>query len=219
MATTGTSTCRDICTAALYKLGVVRLGKTPPGSAINLARDNLNRMLKAWQNTGPHLWATSSMSVSVVTSAIQPLSPVRPLSIHSCRHKNTSGNELPMIELNRAQYDDLPDKDTTGRPVQFYYDRQREDAVLYVWPVPSATTGGTLEITYTREMEDVDLDDPVDVPGEWYDCVIYGLAARLSDEYEVDAPKVIARAEAEMAAAMAFDREDSVFFVQQDYRF
>lgn len=217
MATSETSTCRDICTAALYKIGVTTLGQTPSARDINVARDNLNRMLKSWQNTGPNLWTTSGMSIAVAASATQTLSPVRPLSIHSCRYKNTSGTELPMVKLNRAEYDRLPNKATTGTPVQFYYDRQRENAVFYVWPVPNVS--GTFEITYTREQEDIDLDDALDLPGEWYDCVVYGLAARLLDEYGLDNPKVIARAEDEMFKAQAFDREDSTFFVDAEYRF
>ena len=50
------------------------------------------------------------------------------------------------------------------------------------------------------------------MPTEWYEAVVYGLAARLSDEYSVPAENVIARAERELSLALAFDRECSIWF-------
>ncbi len=211
MTTTATVTGRAIVTAALRKIGVVAADEPVSGDGITEGVAALNRLLKSLQNRGVNLWATSAQTVTLTTAAAQTLDPVRPLQILSCRFKR-SGVEMPMVEMTRGEYDRLPVKTTQGTPTQFHYDRQREAAVLYVWPVLATAAGETLEITYIREFEDQTPDAAVDVPAEWYDALVYGLADRLADDYGIDAPKVTMRAERELSLALAFDREGSIFF-------
>jgi hypothetical protein len=211
VTTTATVTARAIVTAALRKIGVVAADEPASGDAITEGIAALNRLLKSLQNRGVNLWATSAQTVTLTTAAAQTLDPVRPMQILSCRFKR-NGVEMPMIEMTRGEYDRLPVKTTQGTPTQFYYDRQRAAAVLYIWPVLATAAGETLEITYTRELEDETADAQVDVPSEWYDAIVYGLADRLADDYGVNAPKVTMRAEREINTALAFDREGSVFF-------
>jgi len=209
--TTDTETCRDIVTAALMKIGVAANGQAPSAHDFNLGMKALNRLLKALQNRGLNLWTTASQTVTLTTSASYTLDPERPLDILSCRLKR-GGVELPMQRMTREEYDRLPVKTSTGLPTTFYYDRQREAARLYVWPVLATAGGETLQITYTREIADLTAADAVDVPSEFYDAVVYGLAARLADDYQVADPRIQARAEEELRLALAFDREGSVFF-------
>ena len=214
MAVTGTLTNRDICTSAMRKIGVSGQGETLDAATVEDARAGLERMLKAWQNRGHNLWNTAAQSVALTTAAVYTLDPVRPLAINNMRLKR-SGIETPMHRMTREEYDTLPRKDSTGIPTTFYYDRQREAARLYVWPVLAAANGETLEITYTKEQSDIDLNDVADVPGEWWDAVVYGLAARMMDDYEINMPNVMARAEEELRIAQQFDREGSVFFIER----
>jgi hypothetical protein len=211
MATTDTDTVRDLIESAFRKIGVVAVDEAMQADQAEQGLRALNRMVKAWQNKGYNLWSVASQSVTLTTAAVHTLNPVRPLDILSCRFKR-SGVEMPMVRMTRNEYDNLPVKAAQGTPTQFYYDRQREAARLYVWPVLAAAAGETLEITYTREFEDMALTDAPDLPGEWYDAAVYGLAARLADDYMVNAPNVIARAEEELRLALAFDREGSIWF-------
>ncbi len=211
MAVTATDTARDLIGDALRKIGVVAIDEPMNADQAAAGLRALNRMLKSWQNKGFCTWAKASQSVELTTDSSFTLKPARPLEILSCRFTQ-NGVERPMLSFTRDEYDSLPVKTSQGTPTTFHYDRQREDARLYVWPVMASVNGETLEITYTRELEDTTLDAPVDVPGEWYDAVVYGLAARLADDYTVAAGNVIARAEAELRDALAFDREGSVWF-------
>ena len=211
MATTATETARSIISDALQKIGVV--AQNAPMTADQAAHGlrALNRMLKAWQNSGYQVFATSSQSVTLTTARVYTLDPIRPLQILSCRFKQ-NGIERPMVAMTRDEYDTLPMKETQGTPTMFYYDRQREAARLFVWPVMPYVSGETLEITQIREVEDLALSSQVDIPGEWYDAAVYGLAARLSDDYLINAPNVVGRAAQELDAALAFDREGSIWF-------
>jgi hypothetical protein len=175
------------------------------------ARKALGRMLWSWQNRGYMLFAVTSTSVALSTTASYALVP-RPLVVQSVRFKR-NGVELPMTQLTREEYDTLPVKTTTGTPTSWNYDRQVNSGTLYVWPVLASATTETLEITYVRSLDDPELIADADFPAEWEDAVVYGLAARLSDDFMVNAPNVVARAERELSEALAGDREESVYFV------
>jgi len=214
MAVTGTRTVRNICLQALWKAGITSTGTNAEADEFERALDDLNWMLKSWQQKRYNLWTGTYMTVTATATATQTLDPVRPMSIDGCRFKQ-GGSEMPMIPMTREEYDNLPVKTTTGTPTSYFYDRQRENAVLYVWPILSSATGQTFEITYTRELDDVSTDtisSTIDVPVEWYEAVIYNLADRLCDTFEIDSPYVRRRAEMSLREALAFDREESVWF-------
>ena len=217
MAVTSTWTVRAICLAALKKAGIVAQdAQSAEAYEMETAKDALHVLLKSWQNTDFRVFTLTSQSVTLTTSASYTMSPVRPMSLETVRFKR-SGLETPMISMTRQEYDELPDKSTTGQPTQFYYDRQRESALLYVWPVLSSASGETLEITYWREIEDVtDINDIIDMPVEWYRAVIYGLAADVCDDFEIDNPKIEAKALMLLSEARGFDAEGSVFIGCQD---
>lgn len=212
MGTTETKSVRDIVTAALRLARVTGIGEAASAEDAETARDVLDMMLKDWQNDGYHLWAKASGTLTLTTAATYTLSPVRPLRILSARLKR-GGIEMPMQELTRDEYDNLPQKASTGVPTTFHYDRQREAARLYVWPVLAAANGEEIAYTYEREVEDItSLNQEIDIPGEWWSAVVYGLASRMGDIVPVLNPNVVARAELLLAKAGAFDREESVYF-------
>lgn len=213
MAVTGTQTCTEIATDALRYSGVVAVDLEAADEEIAIALRELDRMLKSWQAMGHNLWTLTSQTVTLTTAASYTLSPVRPFSIHNINFRQ-NGRDLPMHEMMREEYDSLPVKTASGIPTNFYYDRQREDARLYVWPVLSVAAGETLEITFYREIEDVVSDSVIDCPAEWYDAVVKGLGFRLTLLFSPDTPKMYLKplADEALALAMAGDRESSVYF-------
>src|SRR5690606_27436863 len=92
-------------------------------------------------------------------------------------------NDLPMIRLSRDEYMSLPSKAVQGYPTQWYYERQRSGGRLYVWPAPDGQAG-TLKFSYRRIIMDVDSGaDDFDLPQEWHEAVVFGLARRLVGTY------------------------------------
>lgn len=137
-------------------------------------------MLHSWQKYGL-LWQKTEGSLTL-TSATQSYTLTTARRVLSARFKNTDGNELPMIEMEREAYFDLPRKDSTGIPTQFYFDPQRATGTLYVWPVLATATTQTIEYTHQRRFEDIDnLNNDLDVTQEALDVVVHNLAARLAD--------------------------------------
>lgn len=216
MAVTRTVSVDDIASAAMRKAGILASDEAASADMIVNAVEELERMLKSWQADGANLWVYASQTVTLTTAASYTLDPVRPMELTSVRLDDGS-SEMPMERLTRQGYDDLPIKTSTGRPTCFYYDRQREAAKLYVWPVLAAAAGETLVITYIRETEDIELADTVDLPAEGYDAAVYCLADRLADEYGVTNMAIKQRADTLYEKMLAFDREGSVFFAIDDY--
>ena len=218
MAVTSTETVRDLVTDALLDIEAGTLGQPPSAEEMAHGVRHLGRMLKAWQGKYMQFLNTGG-SLTMTTAASYTLSPVRPLKILSARLK-VNGIETPMIEMSRNEYDELPDKTSTGRPTQFYYDRQKEAALFYVWPVLSTAAGETVEYTYAREFEDISgASDIIDIPAEWYDAVVKNLAVRLSHTYGSAERRQMIRIEAKDALdeALAGDLDGSAFFIGADY--
>ncbi|MEK9796750.1 MAG: hypothetical protein VW713_08395 [Alphaproteobacteria bacterium] len=215
MAVTGTQTVRDIITDALLDLEVGSIGLDADDTLAAHAVRALNRLMKSWQlNDDAPAFMKASQSLHLTTAASYTLNPERPVRILSARFKR-GGQEIPMIRLTRDEYDNLPVKNTTGTPTQFYYDRQKEDALFYVWPVLASASGETVEITYEREFEDVDINDTIDLPGEWWDVAVLQLASRLVHSYGSEAAKQSIPMRAEMAMNKALGASvdgESVYF-------
>ncbi len=215
MSVTGTQTVRDIVDDALLDLEVGSIGITSGADVVAHAVRALNRVMKSWQlDDASPSFLKASQTLTLTTAASYSLNPERPIRILSARFKR-NGIEIPMIRLTRDEYDNLPVKTTTGLPTQFYYDRQKEDALFYVWPVLASASGETVEITYEREFEDVDINDTIDLPGEWWDVAVLQVASRLVHAHGSEAAKqsIPMRAEIALNKALgaAMDGE-SVYF-------
>lgn len=218
MAVTLEYTALDAVTEALRTAGILAIGDTAPADEAEHARKALRRMLKSWQARETLEWTISSMSHTLTTAAAQTLSsPTRPIRIQNVNFRR-NGIDLPMQELTRDEYDTLPQKTTTGTPTTFYYDRQREDVRLYVWPVLATAAGETLEITYERELPDVSaLSDTLDVPGEAWDAVVVNLAFILARDF--GAPRQDLKAEADRLwfDLLAGQNDGSFWFGEAEY--
>jgi hypothetical protein len=90
-----------------------------------------------------------------------------------------SSQDIAIQRLSRDDYLNIPNKTTTGRPIQFYVDRQITP-VIKIWPAPENSTD---EIIYDRlvRIDDADTSvNTVQVPFRFYPCLVAGLAYYIS---------------------------------------
>ena len=90
-----------------------------------------------------------------------------------------SSQDIAIQRLSRDDYLNIPNKTTTGRPIQFYVDRQITP-VIKIWPAPENSTD---EIIYDRLVRIDDADTSVNtmqVPFRFYPCLAAGLAYYIS---------------------------------------
>ena len=86
-----------------------------------------------------------------------------------------SSRDISIVRIGRDDYLRIPDKATTGRPIQFYVDRLITP-VYRIWPSPENSTD---QIIYDRMVRIDDADDSVntvEVPWRFYPCLTAGLA-------------------------------------------
>ena len=215
MTTTLTYTAGAIANASLRKCGVVAVDRPATADEMDVAIVAFNAMLKAMQIPSITVWKLKTGSITLTDATTSYTISERPYDLGVVNWRNTSGLDLPMLKLTRKEYFELPDKDAAGTPTQYYYHRQRETATLYAWPVQT-TGSGTIEWEGQGEIDDITATtDTLDVPAEWYEAIIYGLADRLCDDFPVQierAAKIGLRAAAALGLAQHSDRE-SVFFM------
>jgi len=105
------------------------------------------------------------------------------LNVAELVYQNTP-QDIPMAKLNRNDYSNLPNKTFLGRPVQFWYDRQRSTPDMVLWPVPQAQfTFSQITGFVQRKLQDVGaMTDSLEVPDRWYLAIVCNLAAELGRE-------------------------------------
>jgi hypothetical protein len=208
-----------------------RLGKASEGFAISArmyqdGRSSLNLLLKGKIGTSDRLFLRTFASLALVanqegcTLDDDPF----PLRIPSVRRRDADGNDVPLREMSRQEYEDLPNKASSPSiPVAFYFDPQADAGVLYVWPAPdtNAASDYTLEVTCQRRIADIDTStDALDMPQEWLDPVIWLLADDLETEYPVNDARLAAKIERKAAEARQmldyWDTETASVFMQPD---
>jgi hypothetical protein len=193
--------------AALRKVGAFNSSGTPRAEQVSDATAELNDMLKEWQ--GDELsWLRKFIYVTLVAAqASYDIGPTstdlvhsdvaaatdylqRPLKIHGATRRDSSGNEVPISPCSRGDYLAKTSKASTGTVVDYYYDPQRDNGKLFVWPTPATGVTDMIVLDVDRIIEDAGTDGStmtLDIPPDWINAVKYGLAFRISDEYGLPA--------------------------------
>lgn len=209
-------TAREAIDFALKKLRVLAAVETATGDDADTAQRELNLMLKGWQKY-ENLWRLTEGSVTLLAATYSyTLSPV-PHRVVSARYRDANGTDLPMEDMSREEYYDMPTKTTTGVPTQYYADYQRSAVTFLLWQSLASVSTETIKYTYQRKFEDIDsLDNDIDVDQQWLEVIGYNLASRLADDFgrkgEI-VQRIIARAELLREEMLDDDREDYVQFV------
>ena len=98
--------------------------------------------------------------------------------------------EIPLARMNRDDYTNLPNKAfQNNRPLQFWFDRQVNNPIMHMWPVPNdAATVCQIVVWRQRYIMDVGtMTQDIEVPQRWLEAIVSGLAAKMALELvEVD---------------------------------
>jgi len=147
--------------------------------------------------------------------------PVRILR-DTIRLENEAGNEIPIRLVSRAEYFALPNKSTSGKCNQVYYDpTYGATGTLYTWPTCDDVQN-VIHFGFERSLQDFDAatDNP-DYPIEATDYLVKGLRYELSSAYgKTQDNRMILKAEYEEARDdwLGFDNEESSLLIQPDLR-
>ena len=213
MATTLTYTAGDMCTEALRDAGIVAVDREASSDEIDVAIIRLNMMLKSLQGVTVTVWKQTTASIAMTDATASYVITERPLDLLTVNKKESGGNEVWLQKLTRREYYELPDKTTVGEPSSYYYHREKEQGTLYVWTVQATAGTDTIEWTGRAEISDVaETTDTMEVPAEYYEAILYGLALRLSSAFGTDKPLLPGLAGKAMSEATGFDTDGSIYF-------
>lgn len=213
MATSGTinstMTARAIVTRALKLLGAVGGAQTLGADDGADGLEGLNIMLKSMQADGVNLWRESEVTMPVLAGVRATLITPRVVDIQSARLNY--GYERTLNRWERGEYDQIPNKASLGIPSCYFLDERRNETYLRLWPIQSVD----MEVIYTsaRVIEDAtDLDQEIDVPQMWLECICYNLAVRLYPLFGGDRIDVVGQEAARLYDMMRnHDRPASVY--------
>lgn len=142
----------------------------------------------------------------------------QPLRVLSVRHGYSyTADELCVEQMARKEYFDQPSKGTTGNVNQWYFSRQLNAGILYVWPVARICTQ-LLRFTFTKpQYVPQNQIDEIPVPDEWFLPLKWAVAAELGVIYAIDAERQViieSKAQSLLQQALDYDVEIEAFSIQ-----
>ena len=176
-----TSSSRDfnLDVAAAIEEAYERCGlEMRTGYDAKTARRSLNIMFSEWANRGLNLW-TVEQNTQALTSGTASYT-------FNADHTDLlevvirrSGTDFSLSRMSRGDYLNLPNKDQSGRPSQYFFDRKITPSVI-LWPTPDSSSD-SLIYYYVRRIQDADtLQNTNDIPFRFLPCLVAGLAYYIS---------------------------------------
>lgn len=219
MATSGT-TAFDMDFTEIAEEAWSRAGREMrSGYDLRTARRSMNLMTIEWQNRGINLWTVDEGSVSLTANTAQYNLPADTIDLLEQVIRTNAGNaatqsDLSMTRISVTTYATIPNKLSTGRPIQVWIDRQRDQPQINVWPVPD-TNDYTFVYWRLRRIQDAGNGvETADMNFRFLPCLVAGLAYHIA----MKEPELISRVdllkqeyEAQFILAAGEDREKTPF--------
>lgn len=183
------------------------------GYQLNSARRSLNLLFLEWANRGLNLWTIEQGALSFIASTNFYNLPTDTVNILTAVINDT--NDIAIDRISRAEYLNIPNKTTTGRPSQYYVERTNVPK-LYVYPSPDKAY--SFKYYRIRRIQDSgQYTNTLDVNFRFLPCLTAGLAYYLSLKIAPERTQSLKLFyEEEFARAAAEDRDTaSVSFVPQ----
>lgn len=150
MATTGLTTF-NLDMNDLVEEAFERCGKElRSGYDFRTARRSVNILTIEWANKGINLWTVEQGQILMNTNqAIYPI-PVDTIDLLDTTVRTNNGSQSNQIDINisrisESTYMTLPNKNTTGRPIQVWYNRQSGNVAT----IPQTTLAANISATDT----------------------------------------------------------------------
>jgi len=185
MATSGTWNFNldlgDIIEEAYERLGE----ELRTGYDYRTARRSLDMLLLEWQNRGLNLWTIKSTTQALVAGTASYALSNEKLDIVDASLRTGSGTSQTdqyMTRISVDSYARISNKNTTGKPIQYYVERSPTGITLYLWPVPDSAQTYTMAYYYMEQIEDTGkpASNNVDIPSRHLPALVSGLAYQLA---------------------------------------
>ena len=211
--TTSSSTNFELDVAEYIEEAFERCGlELRTGYDLQTAKRSMNIMLAEWANRGLNQWTIEKRTQSLTANDSDYSLGTDVIDILSAVVRRST-TDFSMSRISRDTYLATPNKSTTGRPTQFFLDRQITPN-LKIWPTPENSTDVIIYDALTR-MQDADaVTNTMEIPFRFYPCLTAGLAYYISMKKAPDRIQLLKTVyEEEFERAMGEDRDRSSFTV------
>ena len=187
------------------------------GYDLKTAKRSMNLMFADWANRGLNQWTIEQRTVTAVSGTSSYTHGNDVIDVLSLVVRR-SGTDYALDRVSRDEYLNIPTKSTTGRPTQYFVDRQITPE-LKMWPVPDNSTDELIFDVLTR-LDDADTyTNTLSVPFRFYPALAAGLAYYISVKRAPDRMQMLKSLyEEELGRAMDEDRDRASFRVAPDLR-
>jgi hypothetical protein len=204
MTTSGTSTF-NLDLNNLIEEAFERCGQElRTGYDFRTARRSLNLLTIEWANRGINLWTIEQGQIAMTQGTITYPLPVDTIDLMDMVIRTQTGIEQTDININRissSTYATIPNKNTQGRPIQVWINRQSgatypingnepnttdpntgiDPPNINVWPAPDQSNFYTFVYWRLRRIQDAgNGTNTQDIPFRMLPCMVAGLAYYLS---------------------------------------
>lgn len=214
MTTSGTATWNpdisEIIEEAFERAGV----EIRTGYQYKTARRSLNYLLASWANRGINLWTVEQGSIALTPGTVEYSLPADTVDLIEHVIRQNPGSQSNQVDLQITRialptYATLPNKLTTGRPIQIYVDRQAPIPKVKIWPTAN-NNSYTLVYWRLRRLNDAGASgaNTVDVPFRFLEAITAGLAYHIALKTPESADRIdMLKALYEEAFQMAADED------------
>ncbi len=210
------TTAGDLIRGALGKLLVLGTQDTLASADMDTGLDVLNAMLDSWWLESLAVYAVNQQSFATTAGVSsytigpgQTWNTTRPNRVLSSV-ASYQGVDYPVNAIDRAQYDRIPYKATSGIPIVLFYDREFPTGTVYLYPGPSPS-GITIKLnTYQQLQSFANIADPIDLPPGYARMIITNLAVELAPDFGRQASNELLLTARESKAAVKRNNQQDV---------
>jgi len=182
------------------------------GYDLKTAKRSLNIMLAEWANRGLNQWTIEQRTQALTADDVDYTLGTDVIDVLSVVVRR-SGTDFNMSRISRDTYLSIPTKTTTGRPTQYFLDRQITPN-LKIWPAPENSTDVIHYDALTRIQDADTMQNTLEIPFRFYPCLAAGLAYYIALKRAPDRIQLLKTSyEEEFDRAMAEDRDRSSFTI------
>lgn len=203
MATSGAYSYSSLDNTRLIDESFARAGIDPAtltGRHMQSARLSISMMLMAWSQMGIKQFLVDSETQALTSGTYVYNLPTATQDILDMVVRRDD-NDIPMAQLSRSEYLQIPSKLEEGMPIQWMISKNQGTKTLTIWPVPENSTD---TLVYNRlvwpESAGSAQNTPFVAP-EWIEAFCADLAWRLALKF---APKRVADLKALASEAMMY---------------
>jgi hypothetical protein len=196
------------------------------GYDLRTATRSLNLMLAEWANRGLNQWTIKQNAIPMLTGTItynldptDSTAAIDVLDVFVREEFQGTNTDIPLSRMSRAAYSHLATKTTTGKPNQFFVDKQLSPTVT-VWPQPDKNNTYTLFVNVLTRMDDAGGGaNSLQMPFRFYPCLTAGLSYYLALKKAPDKVQMLKQLyEEEFTRALSQDEERASFRISPDLR-